>query len=60
MKTWLETAKYCEETYGSYVDWHEQYFICPECEEPIYESDWEEYEFSSCPICNFDFFYGES
>ncbi len=63
MKTdsrWHEFATHCLSAYGVFVDWHEGFFICPECEEPIYEDDWdnedywlhEEYHGKwYCPIC---------
>ena len=54
--TWEKCAKYCEETYGIFVDWNERYFICGECAEPIYEEDWEEHiGWTTCPICNFNY-----
>lgn len=55
MNHWEEAAKYCEETYGIFVDWEERFFICPECDEPLYECDWPSEEFISCPICEFHF-----
>lgn len=56
MKSWSETAKFVEKVYGSYVDWEEGFFDCPECGEPIYASDWEDMDFERCPICDFDFY----
>ena len=53
---WKETAKYCEKTFGVYVNWEERFFICPSCEEPLYEEDWEEHNFRECPICEFNFY----
>lgn len=52
---WEEKAKIAEEVYGSFVDWDERFYICPECWEPVYESDWTGAEFADilCPICNF-------
>ena len=52
---WEKVAEYCEEIYGSFVDWEERFFICPECEDPIYEDDWDEgtrrtYQ-HYCPVC---------
>ncbi len=47
-------AKYCEKTYGSHYEEDEAWFICPECQEPIYFDDWTEEEthgWSDCPIC---------
>lgn len=52
IETWQEAAIYCEENFGSFVNWTERYFICPECNEPIYEEDWEDrYYWDSCPVC---------
>ena len=42
-RTWYEAAEYCEETFGSYVDYSEGFFICPECAEPVYECDWDDH-----------------
>ena len=50
-KTWEDAAKFCEETFGSYVDWEDEYFLCPECAEPIYSGDWEDINWSMCPVC---------
>ena len=52
MLTWTDAAKYCEEVFGTYVDWDEGFFICPECDEPIYDVDWEDHgEWNMCPVC---------
>lgn len=53
MSMWEKNARYVEETFGSYVDWEERFYICPECGEPIYECDWSEdiLLYSYCPIC---------
>lgn len=48
---WSDAAEYCEDNFGSFVDWEEEYFICPECEEPIYADDWENHYWYICPIC---------
>lgn len=53
-KAWEKVAKMCEEIFGAYVDWEERFFICPECDEPIYECDWE--DFIICPICEFEWY----
>lgn len=53
MKTWEEAAKYCEDTFGIYVDWEERFFYCPECNEPLFAEDWENHDWNSCPICEF-------
>lgn len=48
---WEQAARYCEDVFGTYVDLEERFFICPECDEPVYEEDYEEHDFSMCPIC---------
>ena len=51
-KTWQQVAEYCEREFGSYVNWTERFFHCPECDEPIYECDWEgEHNWDECPVC---------
>lgn len=52
---WEANANYVNEVYGAYVDWEERFYLCPECEEPIYESDWSTNELCVylCPICGF-------
>ena len=52
---WEKAAKFCEETFGSYVDWEERFFHCPECDDIVYECDWEDHDFEICPICEFNF-----
>lgn len=56
MSDWERYARFVEETYGSYIDWDERFFTCPECGDPIYECDWnDEIDLvSGCPICHFD------
>lgn len=48
---WEDAARFCEETFGVYVDWEERFFICPECDEPVLEEDWENHNWERCPIC---------
>ena len=48
---WQDVAEMCEVVFGVYVDWDERFFICPECDEPIYECDWENHDWNMCPIC---------
>ena len=59
MGTWLEAAVYCEETFGMSLNTKEGYFVCPECGELLFEQDWKGHSWEVCPICDFDFFYGE-
>ena len=49
--TWEQAAQYCYMTFGIHVDYEERFFMCPECDEPIYEDDWDDHDFSMCPIC---------
>ena len=50
--SWYNAAKFCEETFGSYVEWSENFFICPDCGEPIYLVDWEDHDsWGTCPVC---------
>ncbi len=53
MKNWMDRAIEVKEVYGSFVDWEEEFYICPFCEEPIYKDDWTNEDFSNfiCPIC---------
>ena len=48
---WSECAKMCRKVFGSYIDWEERFFECPECGEPLLEIDWEEHNWETCPIC---------
>lgn len=56
VNTWEENAQYANRIYGSLVDWNERFYICPECDEPVYECDWtdEELRTNLCPICEFE------
>ncbi len=54
---WEKVAKLVQKDYGTYVDWEERFFQCPECGEPIYECDWSDADFADnqiCPICEFE------
>ena len=52
---WEERAKEVEQVYGSYVDWEERFYECPDCGEPVYECDWSDSALEAfiCPICEF-------
>ncbi len=52
--SWERVARHCEEEYGTHIDWDEEFFICPECGEPIYKVDWEDEELYACPVCEFE------
>ena len=49
--SWEAAAKFCEDTFGVYVDWEERFFHCPECDEPLLYEDWKEHNWDICPIC---------
>ena len=53
---WEKKAKTVFEVYGGYVDWEERFYLCPECEEPIYECDWTQADMEDyiCPVCQFE------
>lgn len=52
---WEQNAKMIEEVYGSFVDWEERFYICPDCGEQVYSCDWtdEDLALAICPICEF-------
>lgn len=56
MTQWEDNAHYVADFCGGYVDWEERFYECPECGEPIYESDWGYSELARylCPICEFE------
>ncbi len=53
---WYINACIVEETFGGFVNREEEFYICPECGEPVYKCDWTEHELAEaiCPICGFD------
>lgn len=57
MNNWYDLAKYCDRVYGVHVDFYEEFFMCPDCDEPIYACDWifpEDFDVDGkicCPIC---------
>ena len=59
--TWERVARAVEEETGTFVEWDEEFFICPECGEPVYKCDWRESDYTEgqsyageyyCPICD--------
>lgn len=63
MSIWERVARYCQEVYGAYIDWEEEFYECPECGEPVYKVDYNEMgdyytidgEGPICPVCEFLF-----
>jgi hypothetical protein len=50
--SWEYIAKVVERDYGCYVDWDEEFYICPECDEPIYKCDYPFIKVGMiCPVC---------
>ena len=67
--TWEMVARAVEEETGTFVDWDEEFFICPECEEPIYKCDWRDSDYTLgqeftgkyyCPVCEQVIYEGET
>ena len=50
-ENWEQAATFCEREFGVYVDWEERFFHCPECDDVVYECDWNGIDWSYCPIC---------
>lgn len=50
---WDLNANTAKKTYGSYVDYEERFYICPFCEDLVYEEDWTDEQLCDflCPIC---------
>lgn len=41
MTIWEFTARQCAELYGSFIDWDERFYVCPECFNRIYEDQYD-------------------
>lgn len=56
MTAWERNAEIAEKYYGSAVDYEERWYICPECGDPIYESDYSQEELLNelCPVCGYN------
>ena len=59
-QNWQEAAELIE-SLTEEVDYEERYFTCPECGEPIYESDYPIIHFGhgtmKCPVCEEEISY---
>lgn len=55
MNKWEENARTVETVFGGFVDWEERFYLCPECDEPVYEEDWNDDDLFDmlCPICEY-------
>lgn len=54
--SWSYIASTVETVFGSYVDWDEEFFECPECGEPIYKCDYPYIDLRMiCPVCEFTY-----
>lgn len=56
MSYWEIAASLAEEQ-GSECNYEEGYFVCPHCNEPVFEGDWTDDQMFKdnsvmCPICN--------
>ncbi len=59
---WTRCMHSAKDVFGTEVNRQEGFFICPDCGEPIYESDWTEMDFNPgggfytgtlvCPVCD--------
>lgn len=73
-KEFNEARDYCINTFGVNANFDNDYdeddwFACPECEEPLLAEDWDEIEdwepitpWSACPICSWSWYsetYGD-
>lgn len=56
MFEWKLNAIYVEEECGGFVDYGEEFYLCPECGEPVYACDWSAAELLECvcPICGWE------
>lgn len=55
MTYWVRNANIVEKR-GSEVNWEEEFYICPDCGEPVYSDDWDDSDLRDnvCPICGLD------
>lgn len=56
LSNWELAARILEEDCDAEVNMNEEYFICPDCGEPIFSGDWTSEDFMGaecvvCPIC---------
>ena len=53
---WKDNAITVEQDFGGFVDYENEFYVCPECGEPIYKIDWTPRELDECicPICEWE------
>lgn len=53
---WKENALTVEQEFDGSVNWGEEFYLCPECGEPIYGCDWSNRDLLDfiCPICEWE------
>ena len=53
---WVENAYWLDRENVGFVNWEEEFYVCPECGEPIYKCDWSRGELTEfvCPICEWE------
>ena len=50
--SWYYVSQYIIEEDGGYVDWDEEFFICPKCNGLVYKRDYPCIDLRMiCPIC---------
>lgn len=49
-------ANFCYDTYGMRYNRDEDWFICPDCGEPLLYSDYSSSHWDECPVCDFKWF----
>ena len=49
---WEQVASKLEREEGAFINWDERFFVCPNCEEIIYEEDMTS---DACPVCGYLF-----
>lgn len=54
-KTFEQIAVELEEACGTHYCRDEEFFICPECGEPIHKEDYPDNHWDICPVCEADY-----
>lgn len=52
--SWERVATFIEKEFDTYINWEEEFFVCPECGDPVFKADYPMIEVGMlCPICEF-------